>query len=136
MRKQRIIAAMALITSIFLALLPRIVPICQKSAAMAQPMRCFYTYRAELAVVILAAVVAASLFVLTERQSKIFAGIVLALLAAIIIILPQPWCIGICMHPNSPCHNTYSWTVWGGVILIVSGMLTSWLNFKSSEPGK
>lgn len=133
MRKQRTIAAVALIISIFMAFLPRIIPICEKTAAMTQPMRCFFAYRAELAVALLAAIVALSLFILTEKQGKIFAGIMLALLAVVAIILPQPWSIGICMHHNSPCHNTYSWTVIGGVVLVFLGLLTSWLNFKLSE---
>lgn len=122
-------AWIALVISLALVVLPRIVPVCTGIAANGNPMRCHYAYQAEFLVVLLAVILSGSLFFLHTSEARLLTGFVLIMLGIIIVVLPQPWAIGICFRGMS-CEKTTFFTVAGGGLLALTGAIIAWLNYK------
>lgn len=117
--------------SFALLAIPRLAPICEMAMTAAtgetSPMRCYYTYRAELLISLSALIVSGSLFFVRGAEGRRLSGLFLVLLGALAILLPQSWIIGICPKGDAPCHLTYAWTLAGGIILIAIGTILAWL---------
>lgn len=123
----------ALIISILLLVLPRIVPICTGLAGGTQPMQCHYTYQAEFVITLLAVILSGSLFVLRTAEARLLTGFVIFLLGVIVIVLPQPWAIGICPHLSSACQKTTFFETIGGGLLVLSGAILAFINYKTQK---
>ncbi|WP_196590427.1 DUF4418 family protein [Pectinatus frisingensis] len=127
MKLYKPLAWISLIVSIVLLFLPRIVPICTDLAGGMNPMRCHYTYQAEFLVGLLAVIISFSLFVLHTLEAKKLASFIISLLGIIVILLPQSWVIGICIHPASACHRTTAITICLGILLVLVGIIQVFL---------
>ena len=128
MNYHKILSWTALITSLFLVILPKYVAICTGYTAGGNPMQCHYTYQAEFLITLLAIILSASLLVLRTAEAKLLASFVIFLLGIIVIVLPEPWVIGICK--NGACLKTTFFARIGGSILVISGLLLTLLNRK------
>lgn len=135
MERNKVLAGIAVAISLILLILPRIIPICTGLAPGGSPMRCHYAYQAEFLVVLLAVVIAASLFVVRTAEARLFSGFVLLLLGIVIIVLPQPWAVGICFR-GMACEKTAFFTVAGGGLLILTGAAVTWFNYQKHWDGK
>ncbi len=123
----------ALIISIILLILPRILPICTGLADGTEPMQCHYAYQAEFIITLLAVILSGSLLVLRTAEARLLAGFVVFLLGIIVIVIPQPWAIGICPHLSSPCHKTTFFEIIGGGLLALAGAFIVFLNYKPQK---
>jgi len=132
LNQYKILSWTALLISLVLLILPRIVPICTGLAGGVQPMQCHYAYQAEFIVTLLAVILSGSLFVLTTSEARLLNGLVILLLGGIILILPQPWAIGICPEAGA-CHKTTFFITIGGGLLTLTGALLIWLNSRKSR---
>lgn len=132
MNHYKILSWVALLISLTLLVLPRIIPICTGLTGGGQPMLCHYTYQAEFIVILLAAIFSGSLFVLTGTEARLLNSIVILLLGSTILLLPQPWVIGICPDAGA-CHKTTFFVTIGGGLFTVTGALLVWLNVRSSR---
>ncbi|MDS1030232.1 DUF4418 family protein [Bacillota bacterium LX-D] len=119
--------------------LPSIVPVCQMQIQTASgesvPMRCFYAFLAVKAIALLGAAESVILFLVREKQARIFGGAAIILSALVILAIPQSWVIGICGPADFPCHGTYFWTVIAGIVLIVLGAFTLWFSSRKLKRG-
>jgi hypothetical protein len=68
-----------------------------------------------------------SLFVLHTLEAKKLASFIISLLGIIVTLLPQPWVIGICVHPASACHRTTAITICLGIILVLVSIIQLFL---------
>lgn len=132
MNHYKILSWVALLISLTLLVLPRIIPICTGLTGGGQPMLCHYTYQAEFIVTLLAVIFSGSLFVLTGTEARLLNSIVILLLGSTILLLPQPWVIGICPDAGA-CHKTTFFVTIGGGLFTVTGALLAWLNVRSSR---
>lgn len=130
----KVTAGIALAVSLILLILPRIIPVCTGLAPDGSPMRCHYAYQAEFLVVLLAVVIAGSLFVLRTAEARLLAGFMLLLVGLIIIVLPQDWAVGICFR-GMACEKTTFFTVAGGGLLALTGAAVTWLNYQKYRNG-
>lgn len=130
MNHYKILSWLALLTSLILLVLPRIIPICTGLAGGSQPMLCHYTYQAEFIATLLAVIFSGSLFVLTGTEARLLNSIVILLLGSTILLLPQPWIIGICPDAGA-CHKTTFFVTLGGGLFTVTGALLIWLNVRN-----
>lgn len=136
MNRDKGIAWFAVIISIGLLLLPRLIPICTghaKAGGQLLPMACHYAYQAEFIIGLLAVIVAASLFVLRTAEGKLFASLLILLLGLVIVIIPQPWAIGIC--PAGGCQKTTFFVTIGGILYSLAGLINIWL-IRRAEQGE
>ena len=120
----------ALLISLSLLVLPRLIPICDGLAG-GKPMLCHYTYQAEFIVTLLAVIVAGSLFVLQTAEAKALAGVLLFLLGSSVIVLPQPWAIGLCAYGS--CSKTAFFSSIAGALLALAGAAAAWLSYKEQR---
>jgi len=118
----------AVIISILLLLLPRMIPICTGTHD-GSPMVCHYSYQAEFIVTLLAVILSTSLFVLRTTEARLLASFVIILLGITIIIIPQSWAIGIC--ENGACQKTTFFEIIGAALLAITGFLIALLNLKT-----
>jgi hypothetical protein len=125
MKLNKLIYWVALLISLSLLLLPKLLPICEVVAGK-PPMRCFYTYQAEFLMALLAVIIASGLFFAKEAETKKFIGSFLFILGIIILILPEAWAIGLCSHGDSACHSTTHWITGASILLSLSGVASSW----------
>lgn len=132
MNHYKILSWVALLTSLILLVLPRMIPICTGLTGGSQPMQCHYTYQAEFIITLLAVVFSGSLFVLTGMEARLLNGIVILLLGSTILLLPQSWVIGICPDAGA-CHKTTFFVTLGGGLFTVTGALLIWLNVRNSR---
>jgi len=131
MNYYKILSWVALIISITLLILPRIIPICNGHTGSGAPMLCHYAYQAEFIITLLAVILSASLFVLRTAEARLLASFVVFLLGIIVIIVPQPWAIGIC--ENGACLKTTFFETIGGSILAITGLLIALLTHKTQS---
>ena len=130
MDRYKIAAWFAVVISTILLILPRILPICNGLAGGTEPMQCHYAYQAEFIVTLLAVILSGSLLVLRTAEARLLAGFVIFLLGIVIVVIPQPWAIGICPHMSSPCHKTTFFETIGASLLIIAGGIITALNYK------
>ncbi|SEO85730.1 DUF4418 family protein [Propionispora vibrioides] len=130
MNYEKILAWVVLLLSMGLLLLPRIIPICTGLAG-GKPMTCHYTYQAEFLVTLLAVIVAGSLFALHTAEARLLSGFILALLGVIVVVLPQPWAIGLCTYGN--CQKTAFFSVCGGSLLTLTGAAIAWYSSRKIQ---
>ncbi|HBS57959.1 MAG TPA: DUF4418 domain-containing protein [Firmicutes bacterium] len=132
MDRYKLLSWSAVIVSIALLLLPRIVPICTGLGAGGSPMQCHYAYQAVFVVTLLAVIQAAAFLVLRTAEARLLNGFVLLLLGITIIVLPQSWAIGICPHGGACAKTTFFLTLGGGLLVLLSAA-TVWLNRQTRE---
>lgn len=132
MDRYKIAAWVAVIISLVLLILPRVVPICPGLGGDGSPMRCHYAYQAEFIVTLLAVILAGSLLVVRTAEARLLNGFVVCLLGAGIIVLLQPWAVGICPHGGA-CHKTAFFTTIGGGLLALAGAFIAWLSYKKQR---
>lgn len=135
MDRDKILAMLAAVISLALLALPRIMPICTGLDAGGNPMRCHYAYQAEFLVTLPAVVLAGGLFVVRSAEARSLAGFMLSLLGLVIIVLPQPWAVGICFR-GMACEKTALFTVLGGGLLALTGAIVAWRNHAKKTPGQ
>jgi uncharacterized membrane protein YhaH (DUF805 family) len=134
MNRYKLLSWLALLISIILLILPRIVPICN-GTDNGHPMQCHYAYQAEFIVTLLAVILSASLLVVRTAEARLLASVIILLLGISIIVLPQSWAIGIC--ENGSCGKTTFFECIGGGVLAVTGALIALLTYKEQqEEGK
>jgi len=131
MNRYKILSWIALIISIVLLILPRIIPICDGHTHDGGPMQCHYAYQAEFIITLLAVILSASLLVLRTAEARILASFIIVLLGITVIVLPQPWAIGIC--ENGACAKTTFFAIIGGSILTITGLLIAFLTSKTQS---
>lgn len=95
-------------------------------------MRCHYAFQAEFIVTLIAFILAISLVVLRTAEARLFSGFLILLVSIIIIVLPQPWAIGICPHGGA-CAKTAFFTTIIGSLLGVIGAVIVWIVRKGQE---
>lgn len=132
MNSYKIVSWVAVITSIALLVLPRLVPICTGLSKEGGPMRCHFAFQAEFLVVLLAAILSAALLVLRTAEARLLNGFTILLLGIIIVVLPQPWAVGICEHGGA-CHKTTFFAGAGGGLLTLAGAAVLWLTGKREK---
>jgi predicted membrane channel-forming protein YqfA (hemolysin III family) len=123
MKKYKLLSWSAIIISIFLLILPRLIPICD-GIMDGHPMECHYTYQAEFVITLLAVIISASLLVLRSTEARSLAGFVIVLLGISIIVLPQSWAIGIC--ENGACGKTTFFATIAATLLAIAGAGIVW----------
>ncbi len=130
MKKYKVLSWGAIIISIFLLVLPRLIPICD-GIMDGHPMTCHYTYQAEFVITLLVVIISASLLVLHSNEARILAGFLIVLLGISIIVLPQSWAIGIC--ENGACGKTTFFATIAATLLAVIGAGIIWSTRSSKE---
>lgn len=132
-KKRRIAAVIAVVISLTLLIVPRIFPVgmlVETVSGSKIPMEGFYAFQAEFLIALASLLVAGTLFFLKEAEARRLSGLFLALLGAIVILIPQSWVIGVCNHDN---RFTVAWTIIGGLLLILAGLYTAWTAYRA-EP--
>ncbi|SDF24821.1 DUF4418 family protein [Sporomusa acidovorans] len=138
MKAYKLLSWSAILLSVILLLLPRLIPICTGLAADNSPMRCHYAYQAEFIVALLAFILAGSLLVLRRAEARILSGFLILLVSIIVIILPQPWAIGICLHGGACAKTTFFITIAGSLLGLVGAAIVwlTWTNRQSTSQEK
>ncbi len=131
MNKYKIFSWGAVIISIWLLILPRIIPICNGLSKSGSPMNCHYAYQAEFIVMLLAVILASALLVLRTAEARLLTGFIIILLAIIIIVLPEPWAIGIC--EDGACQKTTFFATISASLLALAGAGIVWLTWNSKD---
>jgi hypothetical protein len=135
MKIQKIIGWFAVIISVILLFLPRIIPICTGRIDLGGgnfiPMKCHFAYQAEFLITLLAVIFSAGLLVLRTSEARLLAGFLIFLLRAAIVIIPQPWALGIC--PEGGCQQTTFFEVIAGLMLAVAGIAQVWHVYKARQ---
>lgn len=130
MKKYKLLSWGAIIISIFLLILPRLLPICD-GIMNGHPMTCHYTYQAEFVITLLAVIISASLLVLHSSEARLLTGFLIVLLGISIIVLPQSWAIGIC--ENGACGKTTFFATIAATLLAVIGAGIIWSSRNSKK---
>lgn len=132
----KIIGAVALAVALGLVLVPKVVPVCTDMVATASggqmPMRCHYTFRAQLLFAISSVLAAATLFFVRSSDARKVTGIMLAVLGVMMLILPWSGVSGICRHDHAPCHDTAFWNSVLSAGQIAVGLLVVFLKATAS----
>lgn len=130
MDRYKLLSWGAVILSVALLVLPRILPICTGVGAGGNPMKCHYAYEAEFIIALLAVIAAAAALVLRTSEARLWNCFVLLLLGISVIVLPQPWVIGICPHGGACAKTTFFTTIGGGLLTLISatGVWLNWPN--------
>ncbi|SFL31861.1 DUF4418 family protein [Pelosinus propionicus] len=131
MKKYKLLSWIAVSISLFLLILPILVPICDGLTKAGSPMTCHYTYQAEFIITLIAVIVSAALLVLRTNEARLLAGFIIILLAISSILLPQSWAIGIC--ENGSCLKTTFFLTIGASLLAVTGAGIVWTTWDSSK---
>lgn len=131
MTKYKLLSWSALLAALVLLVLPRVIPICNAFMKNGKPMSCHYTYQAEFIFALLAVILAGALFVLLTDEARLLTGFILLLLGIVVVVLPQPWALGICQAGG--CMKTaYFSNIFGGW-LALSGAGVVWLIGRKEE---
>lgn len=121
----KLLYAIPALLGLVLMLTPyKIAPVCSglielKSGNMAF-MKCHYTAQAEL--LLGALLLCVGMMILLPKIEKRWLGAVIALIGLCTIIVPQPWCIGICANNMQECHNSLRWFYGEGLLTIGMGL--------------
>lgn len=132
MRSYKIVSWLTVITSIAIIILPRLVPICTAGTAE-NPMRCYFAYQAEFFIALLSLILSGSLLAAKSKETRLLAGFIILLLGLIVVIIPQPWAIGICRTEGAACHKTTFFADILGILLALEGLIIVWLNRKIDQ---
>ncbi len=132
MKFYKVAAGIALLASILLLVLPRIIPICNGLAPNGKPMLCHYAYQADFVVALIALTLSLGLFVLKTYEARILGGLTIALLGAASVVLLQPWAVGICQHAGS-CHKTSHFISITGAILMVAAVAVIYTSYRVQQ---
>lgn len=133
----RILLYVPLILGLLVFLTPEVlVPVCtelveMKSGAL-RPMRCAYAAKAEMLLGALL-MVTGLLIILYRKTTKLVAalGLIVSAIGIAIILVPQSYIIGVCMHHTMPCRETQKWLVAEGALAIATGLLL-WYRYRRS----
>lgn len=132
----KIVSAVALVVALGLVLLSKVVPVCTDMVATASggqmPMRCHYTFRAQLLFAISSVLAAGTLFFVRSNDGRKVAGVMLAALGIMMLILPLSGVSGICRHDHAPCHDTAFWNSILSTGQIAIGLLVVFLKSPAS----
>ncbi|BBB89481.1 MAG TPA: DUF4418 family protein [Methylomusa anaerophila] len=131
MTKYKLFSWSAVFISVVLLVLPRIFPICNGLMKNGGPMKCHYAYQAEFIITLLAVILSAALLVLRTNEARLLTGFIVFLLGIIVIVLPQPWAIGIC--EAGACGKTTFFATIGGGLLALAGAGIVGLTWKSKD---
>lgn len=126
MTTYRLFSWSAVVAAIVLVILPRVIPVCNAYMKNGKPMSCHYTYQTEFLVALLALILAGALFVLVTEEARLLTGFILLLLGIIVVVLPQPWALGICEAGG--CLKTAFFSQIVGGWLALSGAGIVWLS--------
>jgi hypothetical protein len=128
-------AVMAAIIALFLILIPHMFPVCngmvQTAAGGAVPMKCYWTYQAEMLVSAAALLIALGQFFVKGTEARRLSAIFLIILAIVAILLPQSWVIGVCTKDGMACGITKTWTLGASSLLILLGLYQVFFAAKS-----
>ncbi|WP_026184063.1 DUF4418 family protein [Desulfitobacterium hafniense] len=106
----RILAGLATALSLILLAGMFVFPPCsgliETAAGGSVPMKCHWTFRAEIPVAVLLILVSAGQFFLKEPQLRRLSSIVIIGLGAAGIVITTDAVIGICMKEGMACHTT------------------------------
>ncbi|MDR3590534.1 MAG: DUF4418 family protein, partial [Negativicutes bacterium] len=94
------------------------------------PMQCHFAFQAEFLITLLALILSGALLVLRTAEAKFLAGFVIFLLGLVIVIIPQPWALGLC-EDGGACHRTGFFETIGGALLVLTGLGALWLSRKT-----
>ncbi|MDR3590119.1 MAG: DUF4418 family protein, partial [Negativicutes bacterium] len=130
MNSYKAVAWSAVLVSLALLVLPRIVPICTGLTKTGSPMQCHFAFQAEFLITLLALILSGALLVLRTAEAKFLAGFVILLLGLVIVIIPQPWALGLC-EDGGACHRTGFFETIGGALLVLTGLGALWLSRKT-----
>ena len=133
MARSNVAAGAAVAISAALLVLPRIFPICTGLGAGGKPMVCHYTFQAEFIIGLLALIVSASLFILRTDEARQWRGFLLILLGLSVVVLPQPWALGLCPHASGACHKTAFFINIGGLLLALTGGWAAWQAYRQQK---
>lgn len=132
----KIIGFLALVVTLTLLFLPKLVPICSALVATASggqmPMRCYFTFRAQSLLALTGLFTAATIFFTRNKEARMVTGIVMAVIGIMMFILPLPGISGICRHDHAACQNTAFWNCILSSFLILLGLLVMFLKTPSS----
>lgn len=134
-KRWKIIGTIALVVTLALLFLPKVVPICTDMVATAMggqmPMRCYYTFQAQSLFALTALLVSGTFFVVKSNDARKGIGFTLAVLGVMMLILPLSGVSGICRLDHMPCHNTAFWNRILSSVLIALGLLVIFLKGSS-----
>lgn len=139
-KKWKIGAAVAVLLSLALLFIPKILPICDSGCGAmmpmtkeaAAPMACYYTYRVVLLISLASLLVSGSLFWVKGAEGRRLNGLFLALLGLLAVLVPQSWIIGTCGSPSMGCNKVLPWVYGAGTLLIITGVVLAWLAPRSA----
>ncbi|QDR79360.1 DUF4418 family protein [Sporomusa termitida] len=131
MTKYKFFSWSAILLSVLLLVLPRLIPICNGLMQNGSPMHCHYTYQAEFVIALLALILASALLVLRTDEARLLSGFVILLLGITVVILPQTWALGICEAGG--CQKTAFFSAIGGSLLALAGAGIVWLTWRSNQ---
>ena len=126
MKVHRWMGWLALLNSIGLLILPKVVPFCT-AGTLENPMRCYFTYQAQFLIALLAVILSGSLLAAKSREAYSLAAFIVFMLGLIVVIIPQPWVIGICETEGAACHKTTFFANILGIALAVEGLTAAWM---------
>ena len=121
-KQNRWLNAAATILSVALVATPLVLPPCGGFHGGTSPMHCQQTMRLELGVAIIALAVAGLGWSFRNATARRIEGVAFVLLAAVIVILPQPWALSICRHDSMDCHQTAHWLLIWAYLLGLTGV--------------
>jgi hypothetical protein len=109
---------------------PSFVPPCAHEILTASgatvPMRCHWTFQI-VRLLGLAAVAVASLLLAARKGARRNATAeFLVLLAALVVVVTQPWMVGLCGKDEMACHTTAHWVWLWAALLVVTGVAARW----------
>jgi hypothetical protein len=121
-----ITAGMATLIALIMLLIPHIFPPCngmvETAMGGAVPMKCHWTFQAEVLVAATALLAALGQFFLKGVEARRLSAVFLILLAVMAILLPQSLVIGICIKAGMACGITKAWTVGAAILLLLLGL--------------
>ena len=123
MARSNVAAGAAVAISAALLVLPRIFPICTGLGAGGKPMVCHYTFQAEFIIG----------FILRTDEARQWSGFLLILLGLSVVVLPQPWALGLCPHASGACHKTAFFINIGGLLLALTGGWAAWQAYRQQK---
>jgi hypothetical protein len=136
-KKWRIAAGMAFIMGVILLLVPYIFPVCDGMVETAKggavPMKCHWTYQAEMLISAAVALAALGQFFLKGAEARRLSAVVMIFLGIAAGLLLQNWVIGICNSAAMACHITAAWTTRAAFILMILGIWEVRLTFQSAR---
>ena len=132
-----ITAGIAAIIAVALLLIPTIYPPCtgmvETAMGGAVPMKCHWTFRAEILVSSAMLLVALGQLFTKGIEARRFSAGFIIILALMAILLPQNAVIGICMKASMACRTTAAWTEGAALLLLLLGLYQIFFAAKSGH---